>query len=189
LKAAQQRQTHYADTKRREISLQPGVKVWLSTEHLTLKDKNQTKKLLSKFLGPFPIKRPVSAVSYELDLPSELKIHPVFHVSKLKIAKEMESGQFPARDIESASNHRPPPEFINEDGEEVWEVEAILNRRMVLYGRNKKREEYLVKWRGYPVYEATWEPASNLQQAQQAINEFHSQCQASDQGQPNRRRK
>jgi len=45
LKVAQQRQTHYADTKRREISLEPGVQVWLSTEHLTLKDKNQTKNI------------------------------------------------------------------------------------------------------------------------------------------------
>lgn len=177
LKAAQQRQAHYADSKRREISLQPGVHVWLSTEHLTLKDKNQTKKLLSKFLGPFPIKRPVSAVSYELDLPSELKIHPVFHVSKLKIAKKIESDRFPARDEMSSSNNRPPPEFVNEDGEEYWEVETILNKRTRSYGRNKKCEEYLVKWRGYPVYEATWEPASNLQQAQQALNEFHRQSQ------------
>jgi len=93
--------------------------------------------LLSKFLGPFPIKRPVSAVSYELDLPSDLKIHPVFHVSKLKIAKEMESGRFPARDMEAASNHRPPPKFVNEDREEVWEVETILNKRTASHIRTQ----------------------------------------------------
>jgi hypothetical protein len=172
LKVAQERQAHYADTKRREVSLQPGVHVWLSTEHLALKDKNQTKKLLSKFIGPFPIKRAVGAVAYELDLPSELKIHPVFHVSKLKVAKESEVGQFPARDEKAISDHRPAAEFVNENGEELWEVEAILKKRMVSRGRNRRREEYLVKWRGYPAYEATWEPASNLSKAPQAVEEF-----------------
>lgn len=173
LQIAQKRQAHYADTNRREVSLQPGVHVWLSTEHLTLKDKSQTKKLLSKFIGPFSIKRVVGAVAYELDLPPELKIHPVFHISKLKVAKESEVGRFPTRDSDAASEHRPAAEFVNEDGEEVWEVEAILKKRTISYGRNKRREEYLVKWRGYPSYEATWEPASNLRQAQQAMEEFN----------------
>lgn len=188
LKIAQQRQIHYTDDKRRDISLQPGTKVWLSTEQLALKDKNQTKKLLSKYIGPYSVKRPVSAVSYELDLPSELRIHPVFHISKLKVAKEMESGNFPAREEESASNHRPSPEFVNEDSEEVWEVETILDKRTISYGRNKKREEYLVKWRGYPVYEATWEPVSNLKQARQAVEEFHIRNQRKEEGRRSRGR-
>ena len=61
-----------------------GDSVLLSTEHLSLKDKDRTKKLLSKFIGPFKVKRVVSKVAYELDLPSTMQIHPVFHLSKLK---------------------------------------------------------------------------------------------------------
>lgn len=32
---------------------------------------------------------------------------------------------------------------------------------------------YLVKWKGYPEKENTWEPLKNLASAQEMINEFH----------------
>jgi hypothetical protein len=32
--------------------------------------------------------------------------------------------------------------------------------------------EYLVQWKGYPEWEATWEPGSNLKNAREAIEEF-----------------
>ena len=67
LHSAQQRQAQYANQNRREVQLTPGVdRVWLSTEHLQLKDSGQTKKLLSKYIGPFNIKRNVGAVSYRI---------------------------------------------------------------------------------------------------------------------------
>ena len=33
--------------------------------------------------------------------------------------------------------------------------------------------EYLVKWKEYPKSENLWEPCSNLENAQQALEEFH----------------
>ena len=33
--------------------------------------------------------------------------------------------------------------------------------------------EYLVKWKNYPLEEASWEPVANLTNAQEAIEEFH----------------
>ena len=33
--------------------------------------------------------------------------------------------------------------------------------------------EYLVKWKNYPLEEASWEPVTNLTNAQEAIEEFH----------------
>jgi len=50
---------------------------------------------------------------------------------------------------------RPPPELIN--GEEEFEVEAILNHRC--YGHSRM-PQYLIKWKGYPHSENTWEPAN-----------------------------
>ena len=170
---AQQRQAHYADLNRREITFVVGDPVLLSTEHLSLKNKERTKKLLSKYIGPFKVKRVVSSVAYELNLPAAMQIHPVFHVSKLKAAKDSGS-TFPGRSLAEQSPERPPPELINEEGEEEWEVEKILKKRIVKCGKNRTRVEYLTQWRGYPEWEQTWEPARNLAKAQQAVADFEA---------------
>ncbi len=54
---------------------------------------------------------------------------------------------------------RPPP---NDHGE--WTVERILFDRQRDGGW-----EYMVKWFGYPVCEATWEPASKLYRSRECV--------------------
>ena len=53
-------------------------------------------------------------------------------------------------------NPNPLP-VILEDGATGYLVEAILRRRKV-----RKSYQYLVKWLGYPEYDASWEPRANL---------------------------
>nr|GLL22365.1 hypothetical protein F511_43983 [Ipomoea trifida] len=43
------------------------------------------KGLVRKYEGPFPIIVRVGTVSYRLDLPSSLKIHPVFHTHNFTV--------------------------------------------------------------------------------------------------------
>lgn len=54
-----------------------------------------------------------------------------------------------------------------------YEVEQILSSKVV-----NSTKFYHVKWRGYSLRYATWEPASNLANAKGAILQF-KQCQAS----------
>jgi hypothetical protein len=169
LQRAQQRQKAYADQHRREVEFKVGDKVLLSTENLRLKDKQRSRKLDHKFIGPFEVRRRVSAVAYELALPSTLAIHPVFHVSKLRV---YHSGSSAFPDRASAAPSRPPPEYIDGDGAEVWEVERVVAMREVRRGRAGVRKEFLVKWKGYPEWEMTWEPEAGLKQAKEAVQRF-----------------
>ncbi len=64
--------------------LKKGEKVYLLTKNL--KSKRPSKKLDHVKVGPFLIKQPKGPVDYELQLPPDAKVHPVFHVSSLEPA-------------------------------------------------------------------------------------------------------
>ena len=164
---AQQRQAKYADRSRRAATFQVGEQVLLSTEHLALASAGQTPKLLAKYIGPFRVVRVVSDVSYELALPPSLRIHPTFHISKLRRYQDG-SAAFPHR----PSLQRPPPDVMP-DGEEEWEVERVVDVRTRRFGRSS-RKEYLVLWKGYPDHEKSWEPAANLANARDKVREFEA---------------
>jgi hypothetical protein len=167
IQAAQQRQSRYIDPHRRDITFNIGDSVLLSTEHLRLigSDK-RTPKFTYKYIGPFKVKRIVNSNAYELDLPPQLQIHPVLNISRLKPYRDSQQ-QFPSR---PPPDSRPPPEAVREDGAAMFEVESIIAKRG--FGA---RTRYLVKWRGYPHWESTWEPLSSLRNARDAIAAYETQ--------------
>jgi Chromo (CHRromatin Organisation MOdifier) domain len=61
---------------------------------------------------------------------------------------------------------RPPPN-LDTEGVPVYEVEKIVRSQKV-----GKGTYYLVKWKGYPESENTWEPEKNLTQANDILNDF-----------------
>jgi hypothetical protein len=167
IEKAQDRQRHYADQRRREVKFAVGDRVLLSTEHLKLIGDRRTPKFAAKYIGPFNIKRVVGSNAYELELPPTMQIHPVLNISRLKPYRDGQASH-PDRPVPHA---RPPPEVITADGEEVYEVERIIAKR----GRGP-RIEYLVEWKGWPSWEAIWEKAAALKDAQQAVEEFEAQA-------------
>ena len=107
------------------------------------------------------------SITYELDLPSQLsRVHPVFHIEKLKPYKNRDQ-QFTERKY----NDRPLPELLD-NGEEAWEVRQIVDKRV-----RRGRTEYLVLWKGYPDHEKTWEPISSLKYAREAVREYEQSVQ------------
>jgi hypothetical protein len=76
-------------------------------------------KLVPKRHGPFPVVRVLSPITYELRLPVQWKLHPVFHVDLLTPYRETE--------FHGANYDKPPPDLIN--GEEEYKVERIVASR------------------------------------------------------------
>ena len=117
-----------------ETKWKVGDQVWLEGKNLSL--PYGSAKLTPRWHSPFKITKTVSPVAYELALPPQWKIHPVFHMSLLTPYVET-----PAHGLNFM---RPPPDLV--EGEEEWKVETILSHRY--FGRQKKLQ-YLVKWQGY----------------------------------------
>ena len=69
-------------------------------------------------------------------------------------------------DLHRNNETRPPPNLV--EGNEEYEVEAILSHRP-----DKNRETtYLIKWKGYDSSENSWEPESNLTNAEEEPDDY-----------------
>lgn len=143
---AQQIYSEYANNSR--ISppvIQTGSSVWLLRRNI--RTTRPSDKLDYKRLGPFKVLKKISTHAYKLELPSTMKIHPVFHVSMLEpVASDPLPGQ----------KQVPPPPVIV-DGELEFQVDEILDAKRT---RNPDQPMYLVKWTGES--QLTWEPYDNV---------------------------
>jgi len=85
MKQAQQRMKRYSDWKRIERKFELGQQVYLRLQSYRLSSVayHSTLKLSPRFYGSFTIIRKVGEVVYELDLPPDARIHPIFHMSQL----------------------------------------------------------------------------------------------------------
>jgi hypothetical protein len=76
-----------------------------------------------------------------------MKIHNVFHVNLLTPYYET--------DAYGEAYSQPPPELI--DGQQEYEVEKIIDDRSY-----RCKQQYLVRWLGYPTSENSWVDAKDL---------------------------
>ena len=158
---AQDRQERNANRHRREATFELGDLVLLSSAHITADNDRQhpNRRLAPRFLGPYKIKQVVSATAYELDLPLSMNIYPVSHVSLLK--------KYYPNPEEFANRQVPPPPPVMIDDQKEYEVDLILDKR-----KRRGKVEYLVKWVGYELHDATWEPVENLKNASETIHDY-----------------
>nr|GEU39342.1 putative reverse transcriptase domain-containing protein [Tanacetum cinerariifolium] len=83
IQAAQDRQTSYADLKRKLMEFEVGVRFMLKVS--PWKGVVRFDKRNPRYVGPFKVLAKVGKVAYRLELPQELsKVHHTFHVSNLK---------------------------------------------------------------------------------------------------------
>ena len=111
------------------------------------------------FVGPYKIKAIISSNVVKLELPITIKIHPVVNVSRIKRYIDQVNGQ-----------RKEAPQPVVVEGEEEWEVEKILNKRKI-----RRKDKYLVRWKGFTAEVDTWESRENLQNAGDLLREFEEE--------------
>jgi hypothetical protein len=79
-----------------------------------------SKKLDFKRLGPFQIIESLNATSFRLQLPTEMKIHPVFHCSLFE----------PYNPSKIANRRTPPPQPVIVENSTKYVVKKILATRI-----------------------------------------------------------
>ena len=97
----------------------------------------------------------MSPFAYELELPRNLRIHPVHYVSLLDPVAE---DPLPGQEVT-------PPPPVKVDGNQEYQVEWVEDSRMY-----RNQLQYLVRWTGYN--QMTWEPARDVN-GLQALDVFH----------------
>jgi len=116
--------------------------------------------LAPKWYGPFMVKEVLGPVTYRLTLPAQWKIHDIFHIGLLMPYKETKA--------HGRNSTPPPPDLV--EGLDEYEVESIENNQV-----HQGRLQHLVKWKGYPILDNTWEPQGDLKNTQKHIDNFHKQ--------------
>ncbi len=113
----------------------PGQWVWLSTRDLRL--RLTYRKLSPRYVGPFNISRQITPVSFRLELPSNYRISPTFHVSLLKPAGG------PRGETGEEAQLQTPLSFLV-DAEEAYKVQVAPDSR-----RQGGTLQYLIDWEGF----------------------------------------
>lgn len=110
--------------------------------------RRKNHKLSFNFFGPYHIIERVGTVAYKLELPASSRIHPVFHVSQLKLCVS------PGHQV---SSKLPPPDVA------FQVLVRVLQNRVRNHGVHTVAQ-VLVQWSGMPEDAATWEDLEAPQQ-------------------------
>jgi hypothetical protein len=121
LEKAHKRYKDLVDKSRQEVNFK-GDEVWLNLKNFRLPE-GLSHKFLSPYVGPFKVLEKYNFDTYKLELPKNLKIHPIFHVSLLKPVSH------DASTPNQHHNSRSSPDLTH--NEPKFEVEAVLKSRQL----------------------------------------------------------
>ena len=152
--------------KRREVNFEVGDLVlahWRKERFL----KGKYNKLKFKKIGPCKIWRKFSANAYEIELPPDVGISPIFNIVDL-YKYQVESIEVEPEDIEESR-----VDWVKQlPTKETLQPKKILDRKVYKKTRNQEYYQYLVKWKDHPVADATWVTEATLHNINSSVEEL-----------------
>ena len=170
----------HADKGRREADTYlPGELVWVDSSVFQREhgDVGEAAALRKPWAGPYRVIAVTDRGNVRLDLQGR-RSHDEFHPEKLR--RFMPSPAiFDARRTSELSCD------VDEEGEEHWEVQEILDRK---FNIRSKTWEYLVHWKGMAAEQSQWLPEANLSNCRESVDEFNSAYKGAERLQRERKR-
>ena len=111
--------------------------------------------------GPFKIVNVLGPLTYWLKLPEMWRIHNVFQPALLWWYTENNV---------YGTNYDWPLAKLNDEGQEVYNVGMILKHQ-----RRGQGYQYYIKWEGYPITKASWEPEESFSNDGDILDQY-KQC-------------
>ncbi len=128
----------------------------LSNQNLKLLNQ-PSKKFRSRYIAPYKIAEKISSQAFKLDLPSTMKIHPVFHISLLEEFNSL------SPETENPDNIPSSNDMIY--GDHTFFVHSNIDHKIAPHPSTYAKGPALlfkVKWEGYDSSEDSWEPYVNV---------------------------
>ena len=124
-------------------------------------------KLKLKKIGPCRILRNFSANAYEIELPSDMGLSPIFYVADLYPYQEAETSSTSELDTGQKVEWQKQIPVVPK-----LEMEKILDTRVLKKTRGQEYYEYLIKWKNQPLEDATWVTAALIQKSGRTMEEL-----------------
>lgn len=163
---AQQMRLEAANGRATDHEIQAGSQVWVFIEKVKV---GFASKLAHRWHGPFRVARMVNAFTCELETRgSGYTIFPLVHVGRLKLVRdfplrpEVDLTVDPEDRLDFDEELLPEDSFEPDPEEGIYEVEQILDRK-VMRPRTRNARHYVmykVKWKGYQ--DPTWVKEEDL---------------------------
>jgi hypothetical protein len=154
LQTSSQEDKHRADQHRRELQFKVGD---LILAHLRKErfPRGTYNKLKMKNIGPCKVIRKFGTNAYEIELPDGVGISPIFNIVDLYPYRAEKEGAEDKQEKIQWTKQMPVAEKP--------QMESIIDKRISKKTRRKEYFEYLVKWKGNPVEDSSWEDETTIQ--------------------------